>query len=121
MSEQNGSGDLRERIRKAEVKGTQRKVDGWGVTIELRPMSVAEKASLAVDEEDLKPDEAAMMLPKVIVMTCYDPGTGLPVFTEEDIEWLSDQPANVVEEIALAGLSISGVDEAALEQAKKGS
>lgn len=122
MSEPTTNGDLRGRIRSSVPKGESLEVEGWDATIELRPMSVAEKASLAVeDEDDLKADEAAMMLPRVIVFTAYDPESGDRLFTDEDLEWLKDQPSNVIETVALAGFRVSGVDGDEAKKVKKGS
>ena len=120
MSETNGSGDLRQRIRASVPKGEQITIPDWDdITLELRPMTVAEKASLAVDDDDLAADEAVMYLPKVIVFTAYDPETGTKLFTDDDLEWLKEQPANIIERVALEGFRVSGVDDGTIEQAKK--
>lgn len=116
MSE-NGKTNLKDRIRKAEVKGTLFKT-GWGEEVELRSMTVAEKIELYGDEE-ISNAQAAGLLPRVIIKTAYDPATGQPLFSaDDDLEWLEGQPANIVEPLALEGLKVSGVSEDAVEEAK---
>ena len=121
MTAKNGSGSLRERIRKSEVKGKPFTVEGWDEKVELRSMTVAEKVDLVGEGDDVSAAQTAEILPKVIVLTCYDPDTGEPVFSNGDEEWLATQPAAVVEPLALAGLKASGLDESALDEAKKDS
>ena len=122
MSAANGTKGLRGRILAAEVKRTMFKVAGWDQEVEMRPMSVAQKTSLAIDDEE-KPsnEEATMILPKAVMFTVHDPESGEPVFTEDDLSWLVDQPANVIEDIAEQAFKISGVGGEAFEEAKKGS
>lgn len=118
----NGAGNLRERIRKAEVAGKAFEVEGWGEKVELRSMTVAEKLEVVGEEGDeMTNAQAGGMLPKVIIKTCYDPDTGEPVFGDDDESWLSNQPASVIEPLALAGLRASGMTDEAIEEGKGGS
>ena len=105
---ENGATDLRQRIRASVPKGEQITVKEWdNVTLELRSMTVAEKASLAIDDENLKTDEAMMYLPRVIVFTACNPETGEKLFTDDDLEWLKDEPAGIIERLALEGFRVA--------------
>lgn len=90
-------------------KGEKFTVPEWDMDIELRSMSIAQKAKLIGDEEPTA-SAALSFLPDVIVFTCYDPETGQPIFTAEDVEKLKDQPAAVIERVAGEGLRVSGLD-----------
>jgi len=118
MSTTNGNVDLLGRIRAKKPESKPFTVEGWGETVELRSMTIAEKVGLFGDGDDVK-EQMADLLPNVIVLTCYDPTTDEALFSEDDLEWLSNQPANVVEELALAGLAASGVSDDALDSAKQ--
>ncbi len=114
--------NLRERIRASQPQVETLDVEGWNETVELRPMTVGQKYGLFGDSaDDLKPEQLATMLPQVIVLTAHDPETGDPVFTDADLDWLAEQPAGPVETVAMAGLAISGLDEKAVDAAKKDS
>jgi hypothetical protein len=105
---------LRDRI-KAAPNSTPTELyeaEAWGVMLEVRSMTVATKT--AVTEKATRDDDLDMgiMLPAILIATCFDPETGEHVFTDADTGWLSDQPAGVIEEIATVGLRLSGLSKA---------
>ena len=120
MSETNGHGSLRDRIFAAEIVTETMQVEGWDVEVEIRPMTVAQKANLFPGDE-VKIADTETLIPRVIVLTCFDPSSGEPVFTEDDMEALAELPANVAEEVANAGLRISGLTDDAVDEGKEGS
>ena len=121
MSETNGHGSPRDRIFAAEIVTELLTVEDWdGVEVELRPMTVAQKANLFPDGE-MKIKDTETVIPRAIIFTCFDPATGEPIFTEDDLADLAQMPANVAEEVANAGLRISGLTEDSLDEEKKGS
>jgi hypothetical protein len=112
------NGSLRERIRASEAPTRLLEVDGWDVTVEIRSMSVAEKFGLFGDDDEITLARTGQMMPDVILLTCFDPETGDKLFTDEDREWLADAPAGPIETVAMAGLSLSGVDQDAIDAGK---
>ena len=91
------------------AKGTLVDIPGWGVKIEVRSMSIAEKGALDSVSADM-----AAFAPAVLIPTCYDPETGQRLWGKDDAAWLAEQPASVIEPLMLAGLKASGVSAAAL-------
>ena len=102
------------------IKGELLEIPEWDMTVELRSMSIAQKGNLIGDEEPTA-SKMSLMLPEVIVFTCYDPDTQEPIFTADDLEELKNEPASVIETVAMKGLSISGLDEDAGEEKKDAS
>lgn len=118
MSTTNGA--LRAKILASKVTGEKLNVPGWGVDVELRSMSIATKSRI-VGDGDATPEQLSLLLPSVIIATAHDPKSGEALFTDDDMEWLKDQPAGIIEHVALAGLRVSGLDDGAVELEKKGS
>lgn len=115
------NGDARSRIMASTVKGESFEVSQWdGVTIELFPMSIATKSRI-IGTGDTTGEPLDKLLPSIIIATCHEPESGEPLFSKDDIPWLSEQPAGVIEAVALAGLRVSGLDDEALERAGKDS
>ena len=109
---------LREQLTRALPVTSELAVEGWGVTVQIRPMSVRAKSEI-VGDEDMKPSQLVDFLPRIVIATTFDPTTGAALFDVGDLDWLRDQPAGVVEQVAMAGLRASGLTEDALAAAKK--
>ena len=109
MSTPKDKATLHERIRAASVTGEAFDVPGWGVKVEVRSMSIAEKGALDSVSADM-----AAFAPAVLIPTCYDPETGQRLWGKDDAAWLSEQPASVIEPLMLAGLKASGLSAEAL-------
>jgi hypothetical protein len=113
---------LRDRVRHNGTAFPSELHTAWGEQFEVRSLTVAKKAQITEaatnDNDDLLLDR---LLPAVVVATCHDPVTGQPVFTDEDIEWIKEQPAGIVEPLATVGLRVSGLEKAALEGKSDGS
>lgn len=106
---------LRDRIKStATVFPTETvQVPEWNVTVEVRSMTIADQSRLVdrFTREDGTRD-VGRMVPAIVVATCFDPVTGERVFTDDDLEWLADQPAKVVDDVASVGLRVSGLTAA---------
>ena len=98
-------------------KGETLEIPEWDVTVELSSMSIAQKGQLLGDEEPT-PTKLMLMLPEVIVSTCYDPDSFNPIFTADDLDWLKSEPASIIERVATEGLRVSGIDEDAAAEKK---
>jgi hypothetical protein len=80
-------------------------VPEWGVTVEIRSMTAAERAKLG-------------MYAMTVIATVYDPATGLPVFTDQDKESILSKNGAVVERLATKALGSSGLTAEAVDEAQ---
>ncbi len=111
--------NMRDKIRNRPVsKGNQIEVPEWEVTVEFRSMSIAQKAELIGDDVEPSASKIMMALPEAILFTCYEPGTDEPIFTAEDLDWLKDEDASLIERLAEIGMNVSGLGEDAGDEGK---
>ena len=93
-------------------------VPEWGVTVQLRSMTAAERAGMTEqasrngDKIDVK-----LMYALCIIATVYDPTTGLPIFTDQDKEAILSKSGAVVERLATKAMGASGLSEKAVDEA----
>jgi hypothetical protein len=115
---------IRDRI--AAVKDSKAEkitVPEWDdVVLEVRSITVKQHSDLiaaaAVDGETV---DLAVLIPRLLIMSVYDPENGEPAFCDADAEWLAGLGAGVVERLGLAAMRVSGIDEGAVEAGKGGS
>ena len=109
---------LAEQIRAAhDVSAELYEIPEWNVTVELRSMSARQRAAFASSVDitadgnvEMTGNRVELMWGTVIQACCFDPDNGEHVFTEDDIEWLmAEKNANVVDSLANACLSVSGM------------
>lgn len=102
--------DLRERIfSRSHIKRTT--VDGFGETIGIREFSVPEAGEFLqligrVQKGDA--DSQDILLAAVVRGAC-DPDTGERLFTDGDLEWLSQQGAQMIGAVGRAVLKLNGL------------
>ena len=113
--------ELRDKIRNAAVTSRPLEVPEWDATVALRSLTVEQKAELVGDGADITPRQALECLPRVLVSCVYDPETDAPLFTDEDNEWLKEQPAAVVERVAGEAMELSGLTPDAADEKKRDS
>lgn len=98
------------------------KVPEWGLTVEVRGMTAAERTrimNLAMkDGGDL---DLQMVYPEIVIATAFDPETGMQVFDPSDRDALLGKAATAVDRIALAGMRLSGFTKEAADEAGKDS
>ena len=93
-------------------------VPEWGVTVELRSMTAAERAGMTEqasrngDKIDIK-----LMYALTIIATVYDPETGLPIFTDQDKEAILSKSGSVIERLATKAMGASGLSEKSVDEA----
>tara|TARA_Y100000590_G_scaffold269472_3_gene302601 strand:- start:4325 stop:4756 length:432 start_codon:yes stop_codon:yes gene_type:complete len=109
---------LAEQIRAAhDVSAELYEIPEWNVTMELRSMSARQRAAFASNVDftadgdvELTGNRVELMWGTVIQSCCFDPDNGERVFSVEDIDWLmAEKNANVVDALANACLSVSGM------------
>lgn len=119
---------IREAIQAAD-DGTAElhEVPEWGVVVEIRSMTARSRAKFVANmaSEDgtvggvNDPDRIIGMWWHVISQTCYDPESGERAFEDDDQQWLFDKNARVVNDLANACMTASGLTEEAVGDAGK--
>jgi hypothetical protein len=109
--------DLRAKIFEADdITKELLEVPEWGVTVEIRSMTAAQRATLTegISSTTDKVD-VSNMYAKTVIATVFDPETGLPVFTEKDREAILSKNGAVIERLATKALGSSGLSEKAVD------
>lgn len=108
----------------ADTPTTTVEVPEWGVTVGVKSMSAKSRASvmeLAQQADKIDADRVLAMWGRTLQGCIVDPDTGEPVFTTEDMEALMDKSATVVERLWTLCFEQSGMTEAKVNEAGKGS
>jgi hypothetical protein len=92
-----------------------------GVEVELRAMSVADKARLVKDGSKDGLVQLEKWNPLIVLLCAYDPETGERAFTDDDLEWLQSRPADLIADLAAKCSSISAMSEKPIDEGKDGS
>lgn len=97
-------------------------VPEWGVTIEMRGMTGAERTRIM----DLAMDAGGELnlqsiYPEIVISTAFDPETGEKVFEPADRDALLSKSANALDRVALVGMRLSGFTQESADAAGKGS
>lgn len=98
-------------------------VPEWGVKLELRSASGADRALLLKQtvNADGEPDADAwpLLWAYALVVSAYDPETGQRAFTFDDVPMLQTKQAGVLTRLGNRCLELSGLTPDAVEGAKK--
>ena len=100
-------------------------VPEWDVTIEVRSMTVRQRASFISASQDTSEnsgDRVETVYGQILVTCCLEPETGEPVFDEEDLSWLmTEKSGSVIDKLVSRCLEVSGLKEKAVDEAGKDS
>jgi len=100
-------------------------VPEWDVTIEVRSMTVRQRASFISASQDTSEnsgDRVETVYGQILVTCCLEPETGEPVFDEEDLAWLmTEKSGSVIDKLVSRCLEVSGLKEKAVDEAGKDS
>lgn len=114
-----------DKIKQAQDSHTESyTIPEWGVTVDIRSMSARQRANMNnVVEDDSSPGERTELMWGYTLCSCvFDPETGDPVFTEDDMEWvLTEKSFDVVNRLWAKCLEVSRVDRGAVDEAGKSS
>lgn len=117
---------IRDKIRQAkDSEGRPFEIPEWDVTVEVRSMSARQRAVLQnhvdVDEQSNSERQEAMW--SYLLTSCvFDPETGDPVFTPDDMDWLlEDKSFAVIDRLSAECLAVSAVSAEAVDDAGKSS
>jgi hypothetical protein len=89
-------------------------VDEWGVDVEVRAVSVAERDALVEGDP-------ATFGPRLVIASVYDPETGEKAFTDSDVDMLCGLPAGLGDALVSAAFRVSRLGTNAVELGKGGS
>ena len=92
-----------------------------GVEIELRSMSVIDKARLLKNASVDGQIDVEKWYPWVVLTCCFDPETGEKAFTDEDLEWVASQDSDKISDLAQKCLALSGMGSKPVDEGKDGS
>ena len=117
---------LRDKIRAAsDVERVLVPVPEWDVTLEVRSMSLRQRAAFVAAGQDTSEDGVARVekvYGQILTTCCLDPETGDPVFDADDLGWLmSEKSGIVIDALVTRCLEVSGLREKAVDEAGKSS
>lgn len=96
----------------------------WDVTVEIRSMSARQRANMnnVIETDGTAADKQELMWGYLLCSCVFDPQSGDPVFTEDDMDWvLTDKSFAVVDRLTAKCLDVSRVDRGAVDEAGKSS
>ncbi len=112
---------IRDQILEAQDIGKQTvEVPEWGVTIEVRGMTALERTRLM----DLAFDAGGQLnlqtiYPEIVIATCFDPETGMQIFTPQDKDALLSKSSVALDRVAIVGMSLSGFTAESADESGK--
>lgn len=112
---------LRDRILSArDMKSEIIYVEEWDVKVEIRSLTGKTRAHLmsSAMSSNGKMD-FEKLYPELIIATTYDPDTGNQVFNKSDREAINTKSGGALEKIAKVAMELSGLTEAAVDNAEK--
>ena len=104
---------IRDKVAARKPGATRVEIPEWDVTVEIRPISVKARRGLIVGDED----PTALSL-RLLVAAVYDPETGEPAFTDDDVPMLADQEAGLIDRLLADVMAASGSTREAVEAGK---
>ena len=107
-----------------DTESEQYEIPEWDVTVEVRSMSARQRASMnnVLEEDGSAAEKQELMWGYLLCACVFDPESGDPVFTENDMEWvLTDKSFAVVDRLTAKCLEVSSVNREAVDEAGKSS
>ena len=97
-------------------------VPEWGVKIEVRGMTGAERTRImdkaTANQGDMN---LQMIYPEIVIATSFDPLTGEQVFVPEDRDILLSKSATALDRVAMVGMRLSGFTKESADELGKDS
>lgn len=122
----NGVAALRERIAAApKWRGEMFEVKEWGVTVEIRSLTMGQRAHFA---KVVKPDSKGIATTgldqtyfEILRMTVFDPDSGKPLFKDGDLAFLQSLDPVPIEALVTKSMDLSGLSKKAKAELGKDS
>jgi len=113
-------GTLREKIfNTVDIERETVRVDEWGVDVEVRTMSGADRARYLT--RGVKADgetDFERMNAEVIIATCFDPATGEKLFKAEDRDAINAKSAKATGKLIEVAMRLAGLSKGADDEVK---
>ena len=107
-----------------DAEAEQYDIPEWDVTVEIRSMSARQRANMnnVIEDEGTASERQELMWGYLLCSCVFDPTSGDPVFTEDDMEWLlTDKSFAVIDKLTAKCLEVSSVNREAVDEAGKSS
>jgi len=114
---------LRDQILEADdIERSTVHVDQWGVDVEVRTMSAVQRSRMlqacTLGDGNIDLDR---LYPMLIIACVFDPDSGAPVFTDDDMQVLQEKSAASIEAVATVAMKMSGMTAKAVDDEGKDS
>jgi hypothetical protein len=97
-------------------------VPEWGVKVEVRGMTGAERTRIMDKATGNAGDvNLQFIYPEIVIATSFDPETGEQIFVPADRDVLLSKSASAIDRIALVGMRLSGFTKEAADDMGKDS
>ena len=97
-------------------------VPEWGVKVEVRGMTGAERTRIMDKATGNAGDvNLQFIYPEIVIATSFDPETGEQIFVPADRDILLSKSASAIDRIALVGMRLSGFTKEAADDMGKDS
>ena len=97
-------------------------VPEWGVKVEVRGMTGAERTRIMDKASDSEGGvNLQFIYPEIVIATSFDPESGEQIFVPTDRDVLLSKSASAIDRIALVGMRLSGFTKEAADELGKGS
>lgn len=84
-------------------------VPQWGATVEVRGMTGRQRALVLKESVDARGNvDLQKLYPHLVIVSCYDPETGEPVFLAGDFDAVAEKSGAALEVIAQVAMRLSG-------------
>ena len=114
-----------DKIKQARDAEAERyEIPEWDVAVEIRSMSARQRANMnnVIEDDGTASEKQELMWGYLLCSCVFDPQTGDPVFTEDDMEWLlTDKSFAVIDKLTAKCLEVSSVNREAVDEAGKSS
>lgn len=107
-----------------DAEAEQYDIPEWDVTVEIRSMSARQRANMnnVIEDDGTASEKQELMWGYLLCSCVFDPTSGDPVFTEDDMEWLlTDKSFAVIDKLTAKCLEVSSVNREAVDEAGKSS
>lgn len=114
--------DLRSKILAvSDIRTELVDVPEWGVSVEVRSMTARDRTRIM--SEATKNDgviDIGFMYVETVLVSSYDPETGMRIFNDDDRDAIMGKAASAIDRLASVGMRLSGIDQEAQDNTKRG-
>jgi hypothetical protein len=109
-------------LAKQDIPSEVVEVPEWGVKVEVRGMTGAERTRIMDKASDNNGQvNLQFIYPEIVIATSFDPESGEQIFVPADRDVLLSKSASAIDRIALVGMRLSGFTKEAADELGKDS